>query len=58
MVNRVGRDVEKVYGRPVRRGGPEEEGRVPARAYGSRRELGIYRQRYCGCRYSMPPEAP
>jgi predicted adenine nucleotide alpha hydrolase (AANH) superfamily ATPase len=53
MVNRVGSEVEKETGvRFVAADLKKKDGYL--RSVRISRELGIYRQRYCGCRYSLP----
>jgi len=60
MVNRVGREVEMETGvRFVAADMKKKDGYL--KSIRITRELGIYRQRYCGCRYSLPsgrPEPP
>jgi predicted adenine nucleotide alpha hydrolase (AANH) superfamily ATPase len=57
MVNRVGRDVSKICGvRFLEADLKKKDGYLESVRIC--RELGLYRQRYCGCRYSIPPEAP
>ncbi len=53
MVNRMGLDVEKSTGiRFVAADLKKKDGYL--QSVRITRELGIYRQRYCGCRYSLP----
>ncbi len=57
MVNRVGMEVEKETGvRFVAADMKKKDGYLQSVRIS--RELGIYRQRYCGCRYSLPAGQP
>jgi epoxyqueuosine reductase len=57
MVNRIGADVERVSGvRFVAADLKKKDGYL--KSVRIARELGIYRQRYCGCRHSIPGGAP